>query len=135
MSDREYLGRGWRFPVAVSLTGGLATSSLEESVRQSIFVLLGTAPGERLMRPHFGCRIHELVFAPNTPITAGLAEYYVKEAILKFEPRVQAVAVTARPSADANNKLDIQISYTLRDSNHERNLVYPFYLQGPEDEE
>jgi phage baseplate assembly protein W len=131
---REFLGRGWRFPVAINRTGGIATSSQEENIRESIFVILGTAPGERIKRLDFGCDIHELLFAPNNPITAGLAIHYCEEALRKWEPRIQDIQVTAEPSRDEPNRLDIRISYVVRDTNRQGNLVYPFYLRKPDDE-
>ena len=90
-SDRDFLGRGLRFPVSVNLNGGVSTSALEENVRQSIFIILGTAPGERINRPQFGCQIHDLMFAPNNDLTAARAEVYCEEAIYKFEPRIEKV--------------------------------------------
>lgn len=132
--DREFLGRGWRFPVAVNLTGGLSSSAYEENVRESIFIILGTAPGERLKRPTFGCRIHDLMFAPNNDVTCALAEHYCQEALLKFEPRVEDVEVKAAPNPDEPNRLDIRISYVVSQVNEDHNLVYPFYLRQPDDE-
>jgi phage baseplate assembly protein W len=133
MSDRSYLGRGFRFPVSLSLNGGLSSSALEENVRQCIFIILGTAPGERLMRPDFGCRIHDLMFAPNHAITAARAEVYCEEAIYKYEPRVEKVVCTAAPNPDQPNRLDIRIEYQIAGKNDKRNLVYPFYLQTEEE--
>lgn len=133
-SDREFLGKGWRFPVAVNLTGGISTSAYEDNVRESIFVILGTAPGERLKREKFGCRIHDLMFAPNNHVTAALAEHFCEEALLKFEPRIDDVKVEARPSKDEPNRLNIRLTYTVRETNEKRNLVYPFYLRQPDDE-
>jgi phage baseplate assembly protein W len=131
---REFLGRGWRFPVSVNLTGGVSTSAYEENVRQSIFIILGTAPGERVMRPDFGCRIHDLMFAPNNTITATRAEFYCEEAIYKYEPRIKEVNVAATPNAVEPNRLDIHIEYVISGTNDKRNLVYPFYLRTAEDE-
>jgi len=74
MSEREKLGRGWRFPVSLTLTGSVGSSAYEDSVRESIFIILGTAPGERVTRPDFGCMVHDLMFAPNSPATAALAQ-------------------------------------------------------------
>jgi hypothetical protein len=133
-TDREFLGKGWRFPVAVNLTGGISSSSFEENVRESIFIILGTAPGERLKRPEFGCRIHDLMFAPNNYVTAALAEHYCQEALLKFEPRVENVEVKATPSESEPNRLDIRISYVVAGSHDARNLVYPYYLRPPDEE-
>ena len=132
--ERDFLGKGLRFPVSVNLGGGISASSLEENVRQSIFVVLGTAPGERLMRPDFGCRIHDLMFAPNSPATAGRAAYYCEEAIHKYEPRVEKVNVVASTNRDEPNRLDVHIDYVIAGRNDARNLVFPFYLRKPDEE-
>ena len=134
-NDREFLGRGWRFPVAVNLTGGISSSSLEENVRESIFVVLGTATGERVNRPDFGCRIHDLMFAPNNDETAARAEFYCMEAIYLFEPRIEEVTCKAFPSKDEPNRLDVRITYVIAGKSDKKNLVYPFYLLKPEDTE
>lgn len=128
-NDRDFLGKGLRFPVSVNLNGGVSTSALEENVRQSIFIILGTAPGERINRPQFGCRIHDLMFAPNNPLTAARAEIYCEEAIYKYEPRVSKVKVQALANSDEPNRLDIRIEYVIAGKNDKRNLVFPFYLR------
>ena len=134
-NDKDFLGRGLRFPVSINLNGGVSSSQLEENVRQSLFVILGTAPGERVNRPRFGCRIHDLMFAPNNPVTAARAEVYCEEAIYKFEPRIERVACRARPNDDEPNRLDIRIEYVIAGKNVERNLVFPFYLKTEEEEQ
>ena len=134
-NDKDFLGKGFRFPVAVNLNGGVSTSVLEENVRQSIFIILGTAPGERLMRPQFGCRIHDLMFAPNNDITAARAEVYCEEAIYKFEPRVDKVICRAIAHPDQPNRLDVRLEYVIAGKHEKRNLVFPFYLKTDEDEE
>lgn len=131
--DRAYLGKSWRFPVAINLTGGISSSQLEENVRESIFIILGTAPGERVKRKDFGCRIHDLMFDPNNYVTAARAEFYCEEALYKYEPRVDQVDVTAGPNADEPNRLDIQITYRIAGQSSVRNLVYPFYLRKPDE--
>ena len=133
-NERDFLGRGLRFPVSVNLNGGVSTSQLEENVRQSIFIILGTAPGERLNRPQFGCHIHYLMFAPNNDLTAARAEVYCEEAIYKFEPRIDKVKCRAWPNPDEPNRLDVRIEYVIAGKNDKRNLVFPFYLKT-EDEE
>ncbi len=133
-NERDFLGKGLRFPVSVNLNGGVSSSQLEENVRQSLFIILGTAPGERINRDDFGCRIHDLMFAPNNDITAARAEVYCEEAIYKYEPRVSKVTCTAAANPDQPNRLDIRIEYVIAGNNDKRNLVYPFYLQT-EDEE
>jgi phage baseplate assembly protein W len=133
-NDRDFLGKGLRFPVSVNLNGGVSSSVLEENVRQSIFIILGTAPGERIYRPDFGCRIHDLMFAPNNPITAAAAEVYCEEAIYKYEPRIESVTCRARPNADEPNRLDVRLEYVIAGKNEKRNLVYPFYLKQQDEE-
>jgi uncharacterized protein len=130
---RDFLGRGWRFPVAVNRTGGIATSAQEENIRESIFIILGTAPGERIKRLDFGCDIHELVFAPNNPATAALAIHYCEEALRKWEPRIHKISVDAAAAHGEPNRLDIRISYVVRATNQPGNLVYPFYLRKPDE--
>jgi uncharacterized protein len=130
---RDFLGRGWRFPVAINRTGGIATSAQEENIRESIFIILGTAPGERIKRRDFGCDIHELVFAPNNPATAALAIHYCEEALRKWEPRIHKIEVDAEPARVEPNRLDIRISYVVRSTNQPGNLVYPFYLRKPDE--
>ena len=133
MSAKTFLGKGWRFPVDVNRNGGVAMSAFEEIVRESIVVILGTAPGERVMRPHFGCEIHDLLFAPNNANTAGLAAHYCVEALQKWEPRVGDVEAEASPSHDEPNKLHIHIRYKVRETGNAHNMVYPFYLRRSEE--
>jgi uncharacterized protein len=133
-NERDFLGKGLRFPVSVNLNGGVSSSALEENVRQSIFIILGTAPGERLNRPDFGCRIHDLMFAPNNDITAALAEVYCEEALYKFEPRLEQLIVRAAANGDQPNRLDIRIEYIIAGKNDKRNLVFPFYLRNDEEQ-
>ncbi|MBK9030063.1 MAG: GPW/gp25 family protein [Myxococcales bacterium] len=131
--DRSFLGKGWRFPVAINLTGGIASSSLDENVRESIFIILGTAPGERVQRKDFGCRIHDLMFEPNNYVTSARAEYFCEEALYKYEPRIEELTVKAEPNAAEPNRLDIRINYLIIGQTHAKNLVYPFYLRKPDE--
>jgi uncharacterized protein len=133
-NDRDFLGKGLRFPVSINLNGGVSSSQLEENVRQSIFVILGTAPGERVKRPDFGCRIHDLMFAPNNEMTAARAEIFCEEAIYKHEPRISRVTCRALPNPNQPNLLDLRVEYVIAGANSERNLVFPFYLKNEEDE-
>jgi uncharacterized protein len=134
-NERDFLGKGLRFPVSVNLNGGVSSSALEENVRQSIFIILGTAPGERVHRADFGCRIHDLMFAPNNDITAARAEVYCEEAIYKYEPRIQSVVCGAAANTDQPNRLDVRIEYVIAGKNDKRNLVFPFYLRNEDDEQ
>jgi Bacteriophage baseplate protein W len=130
MPPRGFLGKGWRFPVDIDRTGSVSFAQYEESIRDAIFIILGTAPGERILRVTFGCDIHELVFAPNNPNTCGLAAHYCEEALRKWEPRIAKVKAKARPSADEPNKILIDIEYVVIANNTKRNMVYPFYLKA-----
>ena len=131
---KRFLGSGWSFPVGTDQEGGIATSWHEENVEQNIQIILGTAPGERQMRPEFGCKIHDLVFKPNNRATANMAENYARTAIAKWEPRVGNVEVSADPDRYEEAKLRLEITYTIRTTNTTRNLVYPFYLEEREEE-
>lgn len=125
----KFLGVGWQFPVELDANNRrFAAAAYEESVRQSILIILTTARGERVMRPDFGCDIHELVFAPNNAATRGLAESHVEEALLLWEPRIKVLDVTARPDGEQGEVLNIGIEYLVRTTDNRFNLVYPFYL-------
>lgn len=130
--NREFLGQGLAFPLQISQQGGLALARGEHDIEQAIRIVLSTAPGERLMRPEFGCRIHELIFAPQDATTHGLAAYYVEQALDRWEPRirVQAVNVMADPGQDG--AMLIEIRYAISDTHNERSIVYPFFLTGEE---
>ncbi len=131
---RNFFGKGWKYPVEVARTGGIAMAEHEEAIRQAILIILGTAPGERVMRPHFGCEIHELVYAPNNVNTAALAAHYCIDALTKWEPRIDDVEAEAEPSPDDPNQLNLYIKYKVRATNNSRNLVYPFYIRKGEEE-
>lgn len=131
MSEVDFLGRGWKFPVALK-EGKIASSEGEDSIRESIRIVLGTSRGERVMRPDFGCRIDELVFAPNDTSTATLIAVNITEALEKWEPRIEVLNVNAVPDEEEGNKLNINIEYMVKSSNSKNNLVYPFYLERGE---
>jgi phage baseplate assembly protein W len=141
--SKLFLGRGVGFPISLSGEGNLNSADYEESVRQSILIILGTAKGERVMRPDFGCRIYDLVFETNTSSTAGRISQAVQEALLVFEPRIDVVDVRVNSRMFSNtqngeaelqlanngNVLLINIDYQVRATNNVFNLVYPFYLE------
>ncbi|CAG0933310.1 hypothetical protein TFLX_02990 [Thermoflexales bacterium] len=131
--DREYIGQGLAFPLQVNPRGEIAIASGERDIEQSIRVILGTMIGERVMRPEFGCRIHELVFAPHNAATEGLAELYIREALDRWEPRVTVVGVEIANDQAQDGALLIEVKYRVRDTYHERSIVYPFYLSGEQE--
>lgn len=128
--ENELIGRGWAFPVGPGGNGSMSLSSGVFDIDESISLILGTSLGERVMRPDFGCRIHELVFDPIIGETLGLAERYVREALGWWEPRIDVldVIVEADPLEADLGKLLIFITYRVRATKDERTLVYPFYL-------
>jgi hypothetical protein len=127
------LGSGLAFPLRVDARGGMALAHEDEDVREAIAIILGTAPGERPMRPEFGCGIHDYVFESVDSQTVGRLEQAVREALDRWEPRIDVLEVefTVEQSAEGgmvNDLVVIDVSYRLRATNDMRNLVYPFYL-------
>jgi len=127
MSD-EFLGIGWSFPVDTDHRGDVSASSAETDIRESIRIILGTAKGERLMRPEFGCDIHKHLFSTANPATLNLIERSVQEALVRWEPRIDIESVDARTDDQQPNKVLIEINYHVRTTNSLSNMVYPFYL-------
>ncbi len=126
----KFLGSGWQMPVAKEEKARrFAPAAYEESIKQAIRIILSTARGERVMRPGFGCGIHELVFAPNDADTRGLAESNVKEALRVWEPRIEVLKVLVAAGGAAGEELIINIEYRVRTTDNRFNLVYPFYLE------
>ena len=123
---RETLGTGWKFPIQVNARGGLSWSSAEDKIRESIWLVLMTSRGERVMRPTFGSGASEYVFAPNEPATrAGIAQQ-VRDALTRWEPRIELAEV--RVEAPEENLLLINVDYRIAANNQFFNLVYPFYI-------
>lgn len=129
---RSFLGRGIAFPVRLDSKGNVAMSEYEQNIEESIRIILGTAPGERVMRPDFGCRIHDYVFYPNNAATASIVSFYVREALAKWEPRIEDITVQVNPDPSLENVMRIDITYKVTRTNSVRNLVYPFYLRREE---
>jgi phage baseplate assembly protein W len=128
----EFLGVGWSFPLEFEQLDGsrrsIKLAEYEESIRQSIRIILETARGERVMRPDFGCGIHERVFALNDSATRGIIADEVREALLNWEPRIDVLEVETRAEGPEGQALLINIEYKVRSTDNRFNLVYPFYL-------
>jgi phage baseplate assembly protein W len=125
----DFLGSGWKFPVAVA-NGNIVASGGEEKIRESILIILGTSKGERVMRPEFGCGINDLVFEVNSTATTTLVAFHVKEALQKWEPRIEVLNVFVAPDEEKRHQLNIEIDYEVKLTNSKANLVYPFFLEG-----
>ncbi|MFE1028393.1 GPW/gp25 family protein [Streptomyces sp. NPDC058818] len=129
----QFVGSGWSFPLRIGPTGGIALVSGEREIEEAMQLVLATAPGERPMRPEFGCAIHDLVFAPVNEQTAGRIQHEVYTSLDRWEPRVEVheVEVTA---GDDQSVLYIDVRYSIRGTNNPRSLVFPFYVIPSHDE-
>jgi len=127
-ANKEMQGTGWSFPLHPDGRGGLSLSRYDGDIAESIRIILGTAKGERRMRPKFGCDIHNLIFASNNATTWGLAAHYVEEALGWWEPRIEVTEIDPQPDPQDMSRLLINIKYRIKSTNDARNLVYPFYL-------
>jgi uncharacterized protein len=125
---KDIVGRGWAFPPKIGPQGGLALTSGLSELDQAVEIILTTSPGQRVMRPGFGCRLQELVFMPNNNQTAAQARRYVEEALGMWEPRIRVVNVEVGPDPDSSNRLLIEIEYEVKSTHDKRSLVHPFYL-------
>jgi len=126
--NREYLGIGWKFPLQVDAGGAIASSRFEQSIEESIYMILATAKGERLMQSNFGCGIHDIVFSPNNPSVVALIVDATRKALVASEPRIDVLTIDAQTSEAQQNLLIIRINYRVRANNTIENLVYPFYI-------
>jgi uncharacterized protein len=127
--DVGFLGRGWRFPVVPDRAGRIAFEEGEDSIEEAIEIILGTSPGERVMRPEFGCGIWELLMEANTAQLHGRVQVQVRDALVRWEPRIDVLDVRIDSPPEQKNLLLIRIDYRVRANNAFFNLVYPFFLQ------
>lgn len=129
---RSILGRGISFPPRLDVRGALELSDDERSIQESIKIILGTTPGERVMRPDFGCLVNDLVFAPNNARTMHMACHHIEQALIRWEHRIILKEVKAEPDPDDESRINISIGYEVRSVNTYFNMVYPFYLERGE---
>ena len=123
----DIIGSGWAFPVAVDARGRISLARGERDIEEAMKIILLTPRGERPMRPEFGCKIHDLIFAPNNASTIGLARRYVEQALARWEPRITVKEVRAYPDSVASGRLLVEIDYQIRSTLDRRTLVFPFY--------
>ena len=126
--DATFVGRGFGWPMGVDHTGSIRLTDAVADVARSIEIVLMTAPGERVMRPQFGCRIWDLLFEPVTPNLLGLIAEAVRDALAQWEPRIDVLNVNPEPDPDDGGLVRVTIDYRVRATNDRRNLVYPFYV-------
>jgi len=125
---QEFIGAGWAFPPRTDATGGIALVRDDREIAEAIRLILSTSPGERPMRPEFGCALGDYVFAPADAGTAGQLAYEVRLALDRWEPRIDVREVTVRFDEADNGVLYLEIGYSVRGTNDPRNLVFPFYV-------
>ena len=124
-----FLGRGWAFPVVQDPSGHIPYVAGEDAIEEAIEIILGTSPGERVMRPEFGCGIWDLVMEANTAQLHGRVQVQVRDALVRWEPRIDVLDVRIDSPPEQKNLLLIRIDYRVRSNNAFFNLVYPFFLQ------
>jgi len=129
LGNKTFLGVGTGFPLQADEGGALQRAGYEVSVRQWVWLIMGTAKGERVMRPDFGCGIHDLVFDNITANTSGQVASAVRDALLRFETRINVLGIQVSPAGDGEVLL-ISVDYQVRATNNAFNLVYPFYTDG-----
>lgn len=130
---RAFLGVGWAFPPGFDPEGAITEAAYDDDVRQAITIIIGTNPGERVMRPDFGAGLDRFVFEPVNVATSTQVRERVRDALIAWEPRIDVLDVKVTPQGDPPNVLLIELQYRVRATNAVQNLVYPFYLQeGPQ---
>lgn len=124
----DFVGRGWAFPIRTDANGGIALVGREREVAEAIRLIVATSPGERPMRPEFGCRIHDFVFAPADASTAAAISDEVTRAVTMWEHRVDVERVDVLQAPEDQTVFYIDIHYRLKATNSPYNLVFPFYV-------
>jgi uncharacterized protein len=123
-----FIGRGWRFPIKVNARGGLDWSEGPDRVRDAIWLVLNTAQGERVMRPTFGAGVQDYVFQPNSPATRAALAAAIKQALARWEPRIELDAVRVEAVQGEPSQVIASVEYRLRATNELFNVVLPFWL-------
>ncbi len=126
--SRDFLGKGWKFPVQVDATGRIALSRFEDDIREAVRIILLTAKGERVMRPEFGTGLHNFVFETMSVTNIGTIQAAVQNALIQWEPRIELLSVSVEADQGEVGKLLINIDYEVRATNTRFNLVFPFYV-------
>ncbi len=128
MNGSDFIGQGWSFPIKVNAKGGLDWSNGPDRIQASIWIILSTSLGERLMLPNFGAGIKDYVFESNSAMIRARLQGAVQSALTQWEPRIQLVSVQANPSPNQDSLVLVSINYQIRDTNELYNMVYPFFL-------
>jgi uncharacterized protein len=124
----DFIGIGFKFPIKVNPRGGLSWSGGADRIADAIWIVLATAPGERVMRPTFGAGMQNHVFDPNSPVARTQLAATISDALTRWEPRISLVRVDVQ-QGDEPSLVNVSIDYTIRTTNELFNLVFPFYVQ------
>lgn len=131
--NKSFLGKGLAFPLQVNARHELALTEGERDIEQSIRIILGTRPGERVMRPTFGCRAYELLFEPRDSTTFSMLRKYVEDALAFWEPRITVLSVNPTLDENDDSAIFVSIDYQIKETHDLRSIVYPFFLVGEEE--
>lgn len=125
---KTFLGNGLSFPIRADARGQIELCSGSQDIEQAIRIIISTQPGERVMRPTFGCRVHELLFEPRSPTTISLLQEYVRDALRVWEPRIEVLNVDVTADDSPASALLVDIEYLIKATHDIRSIVYPFYI-------
>lgn len=132
-ANKSYLGSGLNFPLRVDALGSLELVSADRDIQQSIAIILGTRPGERVMRPEFGCQVHDLIFEPRDAILVGKIRGSVMKALARWEPRIDVIDVNPVLERESDGSVLVTIDYQIKATHDQRSIVYPFFIEAQEE--
>lgn len=132
-TEKTFLGSGLHFPLRVNALGGVELVNAEKDIQQSIAIILGTRPGERVMRPEFGCQVHDLIFEPRDAVLMGKLRSYVTKALARWEPRIEVLDVNPIYDPNSDGGILVTIDYEIKSSHDQRSIVYPFFIEAQEE--
>jgi phage baseplate assembly protein W len=132
-TSKSFLGSGLSFPLRVDAMGHLELVSADQDIRQSIAIILGTRPGERVMRPEFGCQVNDLIFEPRDAILVGKVRSSVMRALARWEPRIEVIDVRPILDSESDGGILVTIDYLIKATHDQRSIVYPFFIEAQEE--
>lgn len=132
-TSKTFLGSGLSFPLCVDAMGRLELVSADQDIQQSIAIILGTRPGERVMRPEFGCDVSDLIFEPRDAILVGKIRSSVTRALARWEPRIEVIDVSPALDAESDGRVLVTIEYQIKATHDQRSIVYPFFIEAQEE--
>ena len=132
-TNKSFLGNGLNFPLRVDALGSLELVSADRDIQQSIGIILGTRPGERVMRPEFGCQVHDLIFEPRDAILVGKIRSSVMKALARWEPRIEVIDVRPVVDSESDGSVVVTIDYQVKATHDQRSIVYPFFIEAQEE--